>query len=79
MNMIYFYFLAVSVDMKKFPGQRTNLYHNSDLSHSSDNAGILHPLSHQGTPECDFVGGEFRIAFEGHLNGLNLKKQSRFF
>ena len=34
-------------------GQGLTPSHGSDLSHSSDNAGSLTPLSHQGTPRVD--------------------------
>ena len=38
---IYLFIFGCTCGMWKFPGQGSNPYHNSDLSHSSDNARSL--------------------------------------
>ena len=58
--LLLFLFLFFGCSMQKFLGQRWNLSHSSDPSHSSDNCQILNPLSHQGTPESAFL--EFQEA-----------------
>ena len=43
-HLISFFFFGRTHGMWKFPGQRMNPYHSSDLSHCSDNAGSLTQL-----------------------------------
>ena len=58
-------FIIFSHGMWKFPGQGSNLHHGNDLSHSSDNAGILNPLGHQGMAQLQLYKWQFfRIFFK---------------
>ena len=54
---LYFYFclfFCCACGMWKFLGQRLNLCHRSDLSHSSDNVGFL-TARPPGNSSCTFV------------------------
>ena len=54
-SFFFFFFLfGCSCPMQMFPGQAWNLCHCSNQSQCSDNAGILNPFSHQGTPKVSF-------------------------
>lgn len=57
-SSIFFFFFNHTHDMEKFQGQGANPGHNSDLSHSSDNAAFLNSRTIRELPESQAPWGE---------------------
>ena len=51
----FFFFFDYTHDMRKFPGQGSNLHNSSDLSHSSDNPGSLTCSATRELPILPFI------------------------